>query len=364
VTRLSDAKIRAAKPGSPSGAWLADGGGLYLRVTPQGSKSFYLRRKSGQRRIQKSLGRWPSLSLSEARKLAFAFDPDAAPRLGMTLGELLDRYEHEQVLPRHKRPELFVTYKRVATEALGTIPLDRLTTAHLTELISRYAAEHGRRTADSLRSQLRMAIGWAHEMGWMDNIAAGITKRVTGYEYRPRTRHLSDDEIRGIWRSDGKHTPLLRGLLLTGLRISELQLSRREDLEQTSDGLILKIPARRSKTNEAHWVLITPTVEAQFDGTAGFLFATRGATGTQAWVRRFCQREGITAWTPHDLRRTFATRLSELGTAPHVAEKMLNHRMQGVMAVYNQAEYREERLAAYQLWERTLNHLIENAGRG
>ncbi len=48
-------------------------------------------------------------------------------------------------------------------------------------------------------------------------------------------------------------------------------------------------------------------------------------------------------YTPHDLRRTMATRLSDLGVMPHVIEKMLNHQMEGVMAVYNRAEYLEER---------------------
>lgn len=55
-------------------------------------------------------------------------------------------------------------------------------------------------------------------------------------------------------------------------------------------------------------------------------------------------------FTPHDLRRTMATRLSDMGIAPHVIEKMLNHQMTGVMAVYNRAEYLDERRHAWRLW--------------
>jgi hypothetical protein len=51
----------------------------------------------------------------------------------------------------------------------------------------------------------------------------------------------------------------------------------------------------------------------------------------QAWLRRRREREEIEpAFTPHDLRRTFATRLSNLGVMPHIVEKILNHTLQGV----------------------------------
>ena len=55
-------------------------------------------------------------------------------------------------------------------------------------------------------------------------------------------------------------------------------------------------------------------------------------------------------FTPHDLRRTFASRMADLGVAPHVIEKILNHKLEGMMAVYNHAEYMPEREAAMKLW--------------
>ena len=68
-------------------------------------------------------------------------------------------------------------------------------------------------------------------------------------------------------------------------------------------------------------------------------------------------------FTPHDLRRTFASRLSDLGVMPHVIEKMLNHKMEGVMAVYNRAEYWSERVEAQKVWDRKLRELRKK-GRG
>lgn len=354
---LTDAKIRVARAGM-HGAWLADAHGLYLRVTAGGTKSFYFRRTTGEKRIQKRLGRWPHLSLSKAREMALYFDPDRSPAENLTVCDLFDRYERQIIAPTYKQPKNFRTYKKATEQAIGHIKLESLKTAHLTAFIADYSKGR-KRAGDALRSTLKTAIGWAVEMGWMDeNVAAGISSRVTGYKYKPRERTLTDDEIRAVWNSDSAHTPLLRALLLSGLRIGELQKARKEDLEETADGLILHIPANHSKNGDAHWVLVTDLMREQFTDDHGSLFLRRSATGAQHWVRRFCESQGIAPWTPHDLRRTFATRQHDAGAFPHVVEKMLNHRMQGVMAVYNQAEYREERIEAYERWCNALRRII------
>jgi integrase len=67
-------------------------------------------------------------------------------------------------------------------------------------------------------------------------------------------------------------------------------------------------------------------------------------------------------YTPHDLRRTYASRLADLGVAPHVIEKLLDHKMVGVMAVYNRAEYWPERIAAQRLWDRKLAKRCPRSG--
>lgn len=54
----------------------------------------------------------------------------------------------------------------------------------------------------------------------------------------------------------------------------------------------------------------------------------------------------VEPFTPHDLRRTTATMLSELGVDPIVVEKILNHELMGVMAVYNRHQYMDKRKEA------------------
>ena len=65
------------------------------------------------------------------------------------------------------------------------------------------------------------------------------------------------------------------------------------------------------------------------------------------------QRAGIAPWRLHDLRRTCATNLGELGVLPHVVEQALNHvsgAKAGVAGVYNRAKYSDEMRKALQAW--------------
>ncbi|MFH4665807.1 tyrosine-type recombinase/integrase, partial [Vibrio cidicii] len=71
--------------------------------------------------------------------------------------------------------------------------------------------------------------------------------------------------------------------------------------------------------------------------------------------RFFWQRLGHEeAWTLHDIRRTLATRLNELGVAPYVVEQLLGHSLGGVMAIYNRSQYLPEKREALTMW---LEHL-------
>jgi integrase len=61
----------------------------------------------------------------------------------------------------------------------------------------------------------------------------------------------------------------------------------------------------------------------------------------------------VREWRLHDLRRTCATDMAELGIPPHIIEVALNHvsgHKAGVAGIYNRAEHSAERKAALELW--------------
>ncbi len=66
-------------------------------------------------------------------------------------------------------------------------------------------------------------------------------------------------------------------------------------------------------------------------------------------------------WTLHDLRRTLATRMNDLGIAPHVVEQLLGHTLGGVMAIYNRSQYLPEKEAALETWLERLMLLSNNS---
>ena len=78
-------------------------------------------------------------------------------------------------------------------------------------------------------------------------------------------------------------------------------------------------------------------------------------------VLRFQERLGIEQWTPHDLRRTFATQLGEsLQVDPVVIEKCLGHKMPKIMATYNKNEMLPQRREALEQWGKLIESLISN----
>jgi integrase len=71
----------------------------------------------------------------------------------------------------------------------------------------------------------------------------------------------------------------------------------------------------------------------------------------------------IPHWTLHDLRRTFATKLAELGVGPHIIERLLAHTsgtISGVAAIYNRHHFLPEMREALQRWEERLQTLLPN----
>ena len=142
---------------------------------------------------------------------------------------------------------------------------------------------------------------------------------------------------------------MLRFLLLTGVRISEAQQASPEAAQNG----IWDIPGSLTKNGKPHRVYLTESAQAELP------LPSCTPTNVQAWLKRWSIKQGIEdRFTPHDLRRTFATWLNESGTEPYVVEKCLAHAMAGVMAVYNRAEYWEQRQEAYQTMQDVVHSIV------
>ena len=333
---------------------LSIGDCLQLQVR-KSSKTWLVRRRIDGKASVTTIGRYPQLSLKKARAEALKLTMAVTVSV-FTVEQLVTKYMDEVVSCKHKRPELAQGYMdRAVLPVIGSRKVSDVTRAELVALIQDYS-ERGARTADQLRSNLKKLFSYAVELGHRDdNPMLEVTSRITGYIPSPRERVLSDEEIRDMWawknneqgwQRTEDNVRMLRFLLLTGLRISEAR-------KGYQDGDKWIVSKELSKNGKAHWVYLTDTAKQQLP------LPTCSATNIQAWLRRRLGFDNDSRYTPHDLRRTCATRMADNGVEPFIVERVLNHKLEGVMAVYNRAEYDEERIAAALVLERIIMGLVK-----
>lgn len=339
---LSDRAIKSLKPIGRD-KLLSDGNGLYLRLSRHGTKSFLYRSREGGTARYLTLGTYPHLTLSEARKKALEHQGRAVGII--TVGYAVERYLAH--LP-YLRPEQ--VKRRFAQDILPKLGKDRLaavTAQDLTDTLQPILDRGSLVAANRTLADLKHLFAFAHERGWVrENVAQRITRKVIGGKEKSREIVLTDDELKDLiseLRSDRWETKTRAGLalcLLTGQRASEV-------LSLKASGPWWTIPKEITKSKREHKVYLVPLARH----LSQFIEPCDHRTLSRA-LNRAKKR-----YTPHDLRRTMATKLSDLGVMPHVIEKMLNHQMIGVMAIYNRAEFLEERKAAWKLWRNYLKSL-------
>jgi integrase len=318
---------------------IGDDRGLYIRCYPSGRRTWLYRSRKGGSWKTRNLGEWPAVSLAEARVKASALSKHVLPE-STTFGELLDEWFQRRIEPRYKVTKNIEVYVNRGKSDLGNVQLSSLNTKRLTDVLIKYA-DAAPVAANRCLSNWKLCLKYAVERGYIERSPLeNSTSAVAGGDEKSRDRVLTDDEIKALWIDPHSHAPLLKFLLLTGLRISEAQSATPENI----DGDILHIP--ENKSSRPHWVYMPPLARALTGDHDGYLFVRRSNTSVQHRLKHTAKL----TWTPHDLRRTFATRLAGLGVATHVIEKCLNHSLGGVLAIYNRHAYEAERQEAAIRW--------------
>jgi integrase len=325
------------------------GDGLYLRQSATGRLTWLFRTKSQGHTQKRKLGVWPAMSMAaakaEAAKLSHAGMPDNA-----RTKDLANDWFEKVIEPNYRKQANAAVYCDRLIREFGHRNIGTLTTAELVKSLGNYGTQFPV-AANRCRATWSLIFQYAKERGLVDhNPLAGTSNRIAGGKEKARERVLTDDEIRQVMDDGHEHGALLRALLLTGCRISELQAAQTDDI----DGDVLRIPDNKSK--RPHFVGLAPLVREQFGDYDGYLFEPRSNTAVQSRLKR-----SRTGWTPHDLRRTFVTRLAGMGIALHVIEKCVNHSLDGMLAIYNREEYRAERIAAIAQWCQEVQRICSTA---
>jgi integrase len=247
---------------------------------------------------------------------------------------------------------------------LGNKPIGEVRRADVVEFLDALEREGLRHQINRCRETLRGIFALAIERGLVPvNPVTGVAKRKVEI---PRDRALTADELVALWRAIDKLPELqrtyFRVALLTGARRNEVRFMAWSELDLNAR--LWRLPAERNKSARPFEIpLSDPVVEILQTlpriGPMVFAFDGKRPMAVNQLVERVRSDAELLDMRLHDLRRTLRTGLAELGVSFEVAERVLNHAMPGLEAVYNRHSYAAEKRKALALWAEHVLALVE-----
>lgn len=387
-TMLTDTKLRSLKPKDKLYK-VNDRDGLYVAITTAGSISFRYNYSIHGRQETITFGRYGvgGITLAEARErlgeakkmIAAGKSPakekardKARVKDAETFGAWAEKWLRGYQMSETTRNMRRGTYERDLKPKFGNRKLIEITHEDLRALTDAIVEQGRPSTAVVCREIMMLVFRWAIERGQKVENPADLVRPSTIAKFEPRDRALTPEEIGLMYQYMERigTTPSIRAaaklLLLTMVRKSELTNATWSEINFID--ALWTIPKERMKRRNPHLVFLSRqvleifTALKTFAGGSEYVLPSRydsdvpmsSATLNQVLTLtyRLAQKEGqsLGKFGPHDLRRTASTLLHEAGYNTDWIEKCLAHEQKGVRAVYNKAEYRDQRRAMLQDW--------------
>ena len=373
--RLTARFVETVKPGRARREYFDENVvGLALRVSSSGIKSWVLFYRQHGRLRRWTIGRYPTLSLADARERARAGLRDALSgedparskreaREATTFADLAERYLSEHAKPRKRSwREDARLLRRDVLPRWGQVAAHEIRRGDARELVHAVALRGAPIMANRLRALLHKVYAFAIEQEIVESNPIAYVPR-PGVERR-RDRVLSDSEIRHLWRQLDNEPPAVaaafRLRLITAQRGGEVLNMRWSDIDSTSTWWT--IPAEHSKNGLPHRVPLTEPareiVASLRPGVpAGAEYVLTGGRGNRQQSEA-AGRLNIPNFRGHDLRRTAASVMASAGIPRLVVAKVLNHAERDVTAVYDRHSYDAEKREALETWARRLSEIL------
>ncbi|MGX9462024.1 tyrosine-type recombinase/integrase [Shewanella sp. A14] len=372
---------------------LSDGKGLGARVSKQGKVRFQFRYKINGKNRRMDLGDYPDVLLRQARDmteecrswLAEGHDPKLKRSMSRdkTLTPVTVKQALEYWIDNYARDNRVNVDKNIAQfnrhiyPYIGHFPIEQTETRHWIECFDRIrkGIKGKQRPAPVAVGQILQNAKQALRFCRVRRYAISrelddLIVTDVGKKQRKKDRVLSDVELYDLMSSIQKREGtfymryLCQLLIVFGARTQELRLSTFEEWDLDCD--LWTVPKAHSKTD----TLIIRPIPARIKPLIKFLHKRHGETGYL--LGELKSRESVSGagslickrlkhkdiWSLHDLRRTFATKLNDLGIAPYVVEQLLGHSLGGMMAIYNRSQYLPEKQAALNMWCEWLELLV------
>lgn len=383
---LTDAAVRNAKP-KDKPYKLADSGGLYLQVTPSGSKLWRMKYRFVGKEKLLSFGQYPAVTLADARKLR-----DAAKR---TLAECVDPAVQKRNVKRENALSSERSFEAVARDwfdkkkgsvsprhaakiwaqvaadlipQIGVVPIDAIeppeVLAAIRKIEHRGAIESSKRVLNYASQVFRYAIacGYVKRDPTQDIRGALVPKGATVHraainpaDMQAFMRRLSE------YRGHPATRLALEIVAHTFVRTSELRLAKWSEFEDLDGNAPLwRIPPARMKMRKPHLVPLSAPVVLllqqvrELSGKSEYLFPARTKDGVMSATTLLYAMYSMGyrgRATVHGFRSTASTHLNEVGFHPDWIERQLAHtERDSVRAAYNAAEYLPQRRKMMEYW--------------
>jgi integrase len=221
-------------------------------------------------------------------------------------------------------------------------------------------ADSGPVARNRARSSLSAMFAWAIGERYKHLKANPVDGTAKVEEGESRDRVLSDKELVAIWNAApaSGYGRIVRLLMLTGQRREEIGGLRWSEIN--TEKKQIELPPERTKNSRPHDVPLSRMAQDVLRDVHRIrgrdLVFGEGGGGYSGWSRSKSDLDAaakVKPWRLHDLRRTCATGMADLGVQPHFIEAVLNHvsgHKAGVAGIYNRSTYGAEKRAALDLW--------------
>lgn len=327
--------------------------GLGIGIGSTGKKTFILYRKINGKPERIKIGRYPDLTIEQARgkaselnsSIANGINPNEIKRgrkAELTFAELFSEYmKHHSKLKKKTWAEDQAQFRIYLEKPLGNKKLsniDRRSIAHIHSSITQNGFAP---TANRVKALISSVYGWAISAGlWESNPATGIKSN----KETQRDRFLQSDELSRFFKAlaEEQNTTIRDYILislLTGGRRENVQSMRWQDI--SFDRAEWRIHETKNGTPQT--VALSPEVieilqNRKPTDRSLFVFPGSGKSGhleepKKGW-KRILERAGIENLRIHDLRRTLGSWQAKTGASLVVIGKSLNHKNQNTTAIY------------------------------
>lgn len=348
--------------------------GLGLRHAPSGLKTWFLMKRVGGKMTRHRLGRYPDLSLADARHQVIAQLQSLHITGGFkrpqtdTFQTVFERWMREDQAGNRSAREVRRALEKDALPRLLGKSIRNITRDDI-EIIVETVRDRGAVVhANRLLSALKRMFVWCQSKEIVDASPIATMEKPT--RERSRERTLTKDELLRVWNAAAKmgypFGPFVQLLILTGQRRSEVSDMEWSELD-LSEGLWTQ-PASKTKNGRSHIVHLSEaarTILNQIGRSGPLVFSTTGTTSISGFSKAKKQIDKLSSvsdWTFHDLRRTFASYTTgTLDESPAVVEKVLNHSsgaVTGIARVYQRAEYQHQRRELMERWASWVERLV------